>query len=191
MEREYFRYDYPQRVHQAVEGLRDWINFYNKDRPHSALGYKAPGDNCPWFKTLAPDWYQMKPVRPAYTAGTVSAIRMVGNGGQIGLWQEDRLRISDALAGQFVRVEFTCTGMPSVGRVVYNRKRGEDIVVATFNHLLDVRGRKKADPLVTNVVGVDFDHGVIKQNQGLDEEQAAAATARVLKRRGKRSKEQK
>ncbi len=98
---------------------------------------------------------------------------MVQNDGRIDLWQES-LYVSDVLAGQYVRCQFwvshahTCMS----GRVVWQRKRGEDIVVAEIEHSLGF--------------GKDWIHACypidilpdIPTNQELDEVQEGKARAR-------------
>ena len=89
------------------------------------------------------------------------------------------LLVSPVLAGQYVRVVLPVPG-PQAGRVVYQRK-GEDLVVATFNHTLDAPGPATEQLLMTAVQLVDFG-GAVPPNQRLDEEQLANQRGRVLKR---------
>lgn len=182
MEREFWRIEMPRRQEDAINGLRDYLNYYNTQRPHSALGYKSPAEVAPWYKPLQGEWWaQDAPRYEQPVAGIVNAVRLVDNAGVIELWEGERLRVSPVLGGQYVRVEFRVTGSHSAGRVVYNRKRGEDIVVATFSHWLDAH-RKRGQPLVDEAVNVDFDEKRVAANQLLDESQNDARLERILKR---------
>lgn len=187
-EREYWRRERPATQDDALRGLTDYANWFNTARPHAALGYKAPADLAPWYKELPPRYWEVEvPEYEDPVPGQVTAIRLVHNNGLIELWTNEAMQISPVLAGQYVRVEFTVTGFPSTGRVVYNRKRGEDIVVATFNHSLDAP-RRRGRRLVTDVCLVDFDDSRVQRNVLLDAEQVEAQRERVLKRaRGGRS----
>jgi transposase InsO family protein len=182
MEREYFRLSRPGTQDEACAGLIEWLNYYNTHRPHSALRHKAPADLAPWYRPLADGFWNIEvPDHPQPVEGRVDAIRLVRNDGVIELWEGQGTRISSILAGQYVRVEFTVTGRPSIGRIVYNRKRGEDIVVATFNHTLDAPG-SSGHWLVTNLVQVDFDDSRVPGNTLIDDTQLAAQRERVQKR---------
>lgn len=182
MEREYFRQSFPPSIAEALTGLHDWLNYYNHDRPHSSLDYKAPGDLFTWLQraTQAP-WDFPDPDRIGPQEGLVEALRLVNNRGEVELWQGHVLRLSSIFAGQYVRVQFQVTGEPSIGRVVYSRMKHEEIVIATFNHTLDVAKRGAATPLVTDVVLVDWDAGHVPGNQRLDQDQADNARGRTAK----------
>jgi transposase InsO family protein len=184
MECEYWCTALPRDVNEAYTGLTDWLNYYNLQRPHAALRYKAPADQAPWAPTLQPGFWRIEtPELPEQPTGVVEAIRIVYNDGVVDLWHKDRVRVSPVLGGQFVRVIFDVTGQPSVGRIVYNRHKGQDIVVARFNHTLGVAGRDQAEPVVTETVLVDFDPGLVRDNQRLDEDQLENQVARTYKRR--------
>jgi transposase InsO family protein len=184
MECEFWRSCLPRTTEEAYDGLAEWLNYYNLDRPHAALRYKAPADEASWAPRLGPRfWAAPVPEVPDTVCGVVEAIRIVYNDGVVSLWDRSWLRVSPVLGGQFVRVVFDVTGEPSVGRVVYNRTKGDDIVVSRFNHTLGVRGRDQDEPLVSDVVLVDFDPGLAPANQRLDEGQLEAQVARIHKRR--------
>jgi transposase InsO family protein len=182
MEREFWRIAMPAGFMAAVEGLTGFLNYYNVDRPHAALAYHSPAELAPWYKPLKDAWYDIEcPRYDAPQRGLVEAVRIVHNTGEVELWGGDGLRISPVLAGQFVRVRFHVTGEPSVGQVVYCRKRDEELVVATFNHLLDVKVAH-GPSMITAVELVDFDAGSVRDNEGLDEHQLANQRARISRR---------
>jgi transposase InsO family protein len=179
MEREFWRIEMPAGFAAAIEGLTGFLNYYNVDRPHAALGYHSPAELAPWYKPLQGAWYDLECSRyDEPQSGLVEAVRIVHNTGTVELWGGDALRVSPVLGGQFVRVRFHVTGEPSTGQVVYCRKRDEEIVVATFNHLLDVRVTH-GPSVITAVELVDFDAGSVRDNEGLDEDQLANQRARV------------
>jgi transposase InsO family protein len=143
MEREFWRTERPQRIAEARQGLVDWLNWYNEERPHQGLGGSAPGERHPSIH-LEQSMLDLRVPEAHYTTGLVEAIRLVQNDGRVDLGEGHCLHVSPLLGGQYVRVEFTVPG-PAAGRVVYNRKRGEDIVVAVFAHELDRPGKHGAD----------------------------------------------
>ena len=184
MECEYWRTAMPHSTNEACSGLTDWLNYYNLERPHGGLKYKAPADVAPWAPKLRDGFWRIDiPDLPEVVPGVVEAVRIVYNDGVVELWHKDFARVSPILGGQFVRVIFDVTGEPSVGRIVYNRHKGDDIVVARFNHTLAVPGRNQAENLVTDTVLVDFDPGLVRTNQRLDEDRLENQVARTYKKR--------
>ncbi|MFN2200282.1 MAG: integrase core domain-containing protein [Caldilineaceae bacterium] len=183
LEREYFRIEFPPSVKDALTGLHAYLNWYNTERPHSALQYKAPGDVFPWIKPMAePPWLIEQPERIGPQEGIVEAVRLVNNDGTIALWQGGDIAFTDVLAGQFVRIQFQVSGEPDIGRIVYTQRKNQELVVATFNHRLDAGGQVKG-PLITDLVAVDFDPGVVPQNQNMDQSQLDSQKARIAKRK--------
>ena len=87
------------------------------------------------------------------------------------------------LAGQYVRLRLEITGKVSQGTAHYEQRKGQDIVVATFEHALDAAGEGgNAWRCYRNVRLVDFD-AEPPRHAALDEGQLAAQQSRVLKRR--------
>jgi len=182
MEREYWRVEMPPTFTEAISGLTDFLNYYNVDRPHAALRYHSPAELAPWYQPLSGAWYDIEcPRFDEPQPGLVEAVRIVHNNGLVELWGGDALHVSEVLAGQFVRVRFQITGEPSTGQVVYMRKRDEEIVVATFNHLLDARVRH-GPSMITEITLVDFDAQSVRDNEGLDEYQLANQRARTARK---------
>lgn len=183
MEKEYFRRERPSTITGAVAGLAAYLNYYNTDRPHSALRYRAPADAA-FYKPMA----ELPVVEPAprlpRVEGIVEAVRLVLSGGLVELWGRDGLMVSPLLAGQFVRVVFQVPGPAAAGRVVYHTK-GQDVVVATFAHDLDAPGSGAEGLMCTAVRLVDFGRSTPPANEGLDMEQAANQRSRVTKRRAR------
>jgi len=88
----------------------------------------------------------------AATAVVEAARRLSGGASaQLYLLEGDVLRVSPALAGQYVRVEFTLPG-PNVGRVLYPAPHHETMVVALFRHQLNAaRGEQAGHTLTSSV----------------------------------------
>lgn len=180
METEYFRDQRPTSIAAAVDGLVEWLNFYNQDRPHSRLGYQAPAERAA-YAPLDRGALELRTWTVERTAGVVECLRLVLNDGAVELWQGEWLAVSPLLAGQYVRVTFEVPG-PGPGHVTYRMKGPREVVVATFEHCLDAEGARGFDSLVWNTRLFEFD-GSIPANQGLDEERLANQRARVSKRR--------
>ena len=106
---------------------------------------------------------------------------MVSNNGDVQLWQ-DSCRLPEVLAGQYVRFVFSLpqtTGSEGYGRVLWQRRRGEDVVVAEFTHSL-LQGKRL--PLITGLVPREFAHDVeVPGNQKLDEAEYAYQRAKRYK----------
>lgn len=142
LEREFFREEQPSSMAAALAGLTAFLNL---ERPHMAFGYRAPGEVYPFARPL-PDRFWAVPVPQPRTpaSGLVEAIRLVYTDGTVDTWGR-RLRLSPALAGQYVRVQFTVTGGIGPGRVLYHYAQGQEIEVATFEHGLDAPGAGVTD----------------------------------------------
>ena len=158
MTREYWSRVQPKTIEQAERGLVDYLNWYNHQRIHSALGYLPPVamyDDRP--EPLPYEyWKQVEiPPLPEAVSGTIECIRFVENEGIVRLWQTDVLRLPPVLAGQYVRVEFnvdTGSSEPGIGRVIW--KGREELVVAEFSHTLGIG--KKLGSLVLDIVWREF-----------------------------------
>jgi len=137
MEREFWQREQPYGLSQALEGLRAWLDYYNRIRPHAALAYRAPADRAPWFRNLASlsETGPAGEVYPSPIVGDIIAVRLVSAEGAVALWQDEILHLAPALAGQYVRVRFRVTEGPGDGTVVASGKEG-DVVVARFEHRL-------------------------------------------------------
>lgn len=177
MEREYFARERPNRPAEALTGLVEWLNWYNTERPHTALGFKAPSSLlAAGLPPLTVDALTRfcPPPDDLNVIGFVEAVRMVEDGGKLVFWQEsDPVFLPEVLAGQYVRVQLFWDG---TGRVLWNRKKGDEpIVVADFEHGLG----KKAIPLVRSLVPREFGYSV--PNQRIDQ----YAYENAKRRRGK------
>lgn len=185
LESEFFRDARPQSTAAALEGLVEWLNDDNTDRPHSRLGYRAPGE----LVTYAPLTVEaLRPVgrnRPLAT-GMVECLRLVMNDGAVELWGAAELRVSPVLAGQYVRVRFPVPG-PAAGEVISQLKGATETVVARFEHDLDAPGRDPKRSFVPGAKLFDFADEVPK-NQGLDEERDANRVSRRQRRPSKRDR---
>ncbi len=190
MEPEYWRRQRPTTLADAQEGLRNYLNYFNTERPHGQLSYRAPADDQPWFRPLPERYWEAVavPERLGPQEGVVEANRLVGNDGTVETWGQ-LLRLSPLLAGQYVRVRFDVTGKVGIGTAHYEQRKGQDIVVATFEHALDAAGEggsawqlypptREARPFRL----VEFE-AEPPQNEVLDEGQLAAQQSRVHKRR--------
>lgn len=189
---------------QALAGFLGHINFYNIDRPHGGIldadgktithadGKKygpSPADYAPWYEPLTGEDFnpQSYPhLDPQH--GIIDMIRIVHNNGLIELQDNETMKVSEIFGGQYLRIRFNLNpdAEQQVGSVIWQRgQKKEALVVATFNHGID-RKRSRRDPLVTFVVGVDFDEtalaGAPIEMQRLNENQAAKKAARVGKR---------
>lgn len=181
LEREYFRDQRPATISDAIDGLVDWLNYYNFDRPHSQLSYRPPGEVFEAGRVKRADLETIGK-DPGPQEGVVEAVRLVLGGGLVDLWEGQWLRVSPLLAGQYVRVQFTVPG-PGFGQVVYVRKGDEELVMATFRHRLDQKGGFGKMDLVSDVELNDFGTDVVPPNEGIDMEQLANQRSRILKRR--------
>ena len=93
------------------------------------------------------------------------------------LWQ-DSCKLPEVLGGQYVRFVFNLAAQgENYGRVLWQRKRGEDVVVAEFTHSLL---QAKRLPLITGLVPREFAHDV-PANQKLDEAEYAYPRAKRYK----------
>lgn len=160
LEKEYFRTHYPKTLKQATSGVLEHINWYNIERPHGSLNYKAPADRAPWYTPLTPKGVEVTAF-PDITAqaGIVEAIRLVMPGGIIETWENDKFKVASILSGQMVRVRFFLDPKlesAQQGEVIWQAgKNKEPLTIATFNHKMD-RTRSRHDPLVTNLQMIDF-----------------------------------
>ncbi len=172
LQREFFFRERPSKVDACLQGLREYLNWYNHERPHRACGFITPSDRFP-VPLLPEDWYEIDIEPVESVGGLIECIRLVENSGRIRLWTEE-IFVSDMLGGQYVRVQLWLSDGSGVmpGRVIWQRKRGEDIVVAELEHSLGS--------------GKDWIHACypvdmipdIPSNQVLDEVQEAKARAR-------------
>jgi len=134
------------------------------------------------------------PERLGPQQGIVEANRLLGNDGTVET-RGQSLRLSPVLAGPPTRgagdrretvpfrLRLRVTGKVSTGTVHYEQRKGQDIVVATFEHALDAAGEGgPALQCYRDVRLGDFD-AEPPQNAALDEGQLAAQQSRVLKRR--------
>jgi len=202
MEPEYWRRERPTTLADAQEGLRNYLNYFNTERPHGGCDYRAPADDQPWFRPLPERYWEAVavPERLGPQEGIVEANRLVGNDGTVETWGQT-LRVSPLLGGpptrgaRPFRVRFEVTGRVGAGSAHYEQRKGQDIVVATFEHSLDAAGEggpawqlypptREARPFRL----VDFD-AELPQNEVLDEGHGrptgvgAAQQSRVHKRR--------
>lgn len=179
MDLEYWQFERPSSIEEGLDGLTDFLNYHNFDRPHSSLNFKAPADSFTVKKLPARFWEKLaleSEIKPQ--VGTVEVIRMVYNDGEVDLWGNS-LYVSPLLAGQYVWVRFNVTGSQSDGIVVFQTRKGEDNIIANFTHNLDASTR---EPLIGDVGLTDY---LIerKPNQNLDEDQLAKQQSRILKRK--------
>lgn len=186
LEYEYWRAERPASVEAGLDGLTTWLNYFNHDRPHSQLAFKAPAEAARWDKRLPESYWtglDVPKVLPPQ-AGTIEAIRLVDNQGTVDTWGYT-LPLTPLLAGQFVRLVFTVTGAVASGQVRYQQRKGLDILVATFEHTLDALGTPgRQHDLYRAVDMVEFAADV-PANQRLDEEQWANQQSRTLKQRSR------
>lgn len=188
----------------AIKGFLSWINFYNIDRAHGGIidsdgtkisflpGSKrppAPADLAPWYEPLTGEDFEPKDYEHLDPqAGIVDMIRMVENNGKIQLQDGEVMKISEVFGGQYVRVRFHLKpgAEQQIGEVIWQRgQKKEALTVATFNHDVD-RKRVRNRPLVTMVMGVDFDEEALEgapiESQRLNEFQARKKAARIGKK---------
>lgn len=186
MEREYWREERPTSLAAATDGLTDFLNYYNLDRPHYSLKYRAPAEACGFGPELpAAYWTQVDPPRRLEPQpGTVSAVRLVYNDGTIDTWGQT-LQVSPLLAGQYVIVQFQVTGQRAHGSVLYRPKRDVEVLVATFTHDLDAPARGGTAWQLYHDIELHEFAGEAPANERLDEEQLANQLSRVLKRRSR------
>lgn len=194
MEVECMRPAQPRNLSQAIRALCGYVNWYNTDRPHSSLKYKAPADiaeylpitieemaNVPYYEKLEPQ------------KGVIDLVRLVMNDGYIELMSGDYTRISSVFGGAFVRLRFFCDPdiETQLGEIIWRGgKDKEPLVVATFNHTID-RNRRRGQPLITDLRMVDFSNRdddeqppySTFEHWRLDEGQAENQRARIAKRK--------
>jgi transposase InsO family protein len=161
LEREFFARERPSRLSDAITGLVEYLNWYNRERPHTALQFRSPIEmlgpsaELPLITTEA----LVNPVRVAEDVplvGHVELIRMVEDKGRLTFFQEsDSVYLPDVLAGQYVRVQLFLNG---TGRVLWQRKKGDEpIVVADLAHHLGQRG---SGSFVTQLIPREFGYDV-------------------------------
>ena len=170
----------PKTIAQFEQELYDYLAWYNNTRPHRALNFQAPADmvgNIIRFSLQDLEALRAGLSEPDGEFGTIECIRMVGNNGEVQLWQ-DSCKLPEVLGGQYVRFEFNLAAQgENYGRVLWQRKRGEDVVVAEFTHSL-LQGKRL--PLITGLVPREFAHDV-PANQKLDEAEYAYPRAKRYK----------
>lgn len=117
---------------------------------------------------------------PENPFGKIECIRMVQNNGEVQLWNES-CYLPTVLAGQYVRFEFDLSNEndENYGRVIWQRRRGEDIVVAEFSHSF-LLGKKNV-PLIMGLAPREFAHDEVPANQNRDEEEYAYQRAKRYK----------
>ncbi len=182
LESEYFREERPETMPAALDGLTNWINYYNNDRPHSSLGYRSPGEFADFKPQLASRYWteQAAEPQPEPVAGVVEAIRLVYNSGAVDCWGHV-LQLTPVLAGQFVRLVFFVTGEKDApGYVLYSLHKGLYSTVATFKHNLDAA--EGSHRLFNSVEMVDFADEP-PTNQLLDMEQVENQMSRIMRRK--------
>lgn len=194
MEVECMRPAQPRNTSQALHALAGYINWYNVDRPHSSLKYKAPADTAEYLPitihemATIPQYEKLDPQK-----GVIDLVRLVMNDGYIELMSGDYTRISSVFGGAFVRLRFFCdpTTETQLGEIIWRGgKDKEPLIVATFNHKID-RSRKRGEPLITELRMVDFTNAddaeqpptQLLEHWRLDEGQADNQRARIAKRR--------
>lgn len=186
METEYWRDERPSGIKEALDGLAEWLNYYNMERPHSSIGRKPPASRGT-YQPVDAAMLQELPQRLPRQAGTVEAIRLVMPEGRSELWNGGEFRVSPYLTGAYVRVQLTVPG-PAHGRVLYSPKRGVYVPVAIFSHLMDADPAPGPHtPLVSEVEHVDFE--APPTNAGVDIERAANQRSRITKRESPLDKE--
>ena len=175
----------PKRIEQFEQELSDYLNWYNNSRPHRALNFQSPADfadgNLITFSLQRLEERRTTITEPLAPFGKIECIRMVGNDGQVQLWQ-DACYLPTVLAGQYVRFIFDLSreGEENYGRVVWQRRRGEDIVVAEFSHSFLLPDKREV-PLILGLVPREFAHDDVPANQKLDEAEYAYQRAKRYK----------
>lgn len=174
----------PKRIEQFEEELCDYLNWYNNSRPHRALNFQSPADfngNLITFSLQRLEELRSAIPEPQKPFGKIECIRMVGNNGLVQLWQ-DSCYLPTVLAGQYVRFVFdlSCEDGENYGRVVWQRRRGEDIVVAEFTHSFLLPDKRDV-PLIMGLTPREFAHEDIPPNQKLDEAEYAYQRAKRYK----------
>jgi hypothetical protein len=160
MEREYFSRERPSLLSDAVQGLVEYLNWYNRERPHTALGFGTPAARLGCDPSLIPLitvdalTNTVEVGEDFNPIGHVEAIRMVEDRGKLTLFQDcDTIYLPDVLAGQYVRVQLFLNGS---GRVLWQRKKGDEpIVVADLVHHLGKRGNGFVTQLIPREFGYD------------------------------------
>lgn len=194
MTREYWATQKPKLREDAETGLVEYLNWYNHQRIHTALGFETPasvllkgGAQVPqspyeFWREAVRGVPSRRALEEAGLSGTIECIRLVGHEGIVKLWQSDTLRLPPILAGQYVRLEFdTKVGEGGIGRAIWRGK--EAIVVAEFTHRLSVGG---TNPLIGDIRWRDFGAG--KAHEDYDElEYTFGYAKRQYTRRPKRS----
>ncbi|MCX7992895.1 MAG: integrase core domain-containing protein, partial [Fimbriimonadales bacterium] len=175
----------PKRIEQFEQELCDYLNWYNLSRPHRALNFQSPsefyGVNFPAIRLQLLEEIRGALPEPQTPFGKIECIRMVQNNGEVQLWQ-DSCFLPTVLAGQYVRFIFDLSNErgENYGRVVWQRRRGEDIVVAEFSHSFLMPNRKEL-PLIMGLVPHEFAHEEVPANQKLDEAEYAYQRAKRYK----------
>jgi len=160
LEREYFARERPSLLAGALEGLVEYLNWYNRERPHTSLAFVPPVAKLGGDPSLLPLISLQALTTPVQVGddltpiGHVEAIRMVEDKGRLTLFQEcDTIYLPDVLAGQYVRVQLFLNG---TGRVLWQRKKGDEpIVVADLMHHLGKRGHGFVTQLIPREFGYD------------------------------------
>jgi transposase InsO family protein len=160
MEREYFARERPSLMSEALNGLVDYLNWYNRERPHTSLGFVPPVAKLGCDPSLIPLIGLQALTTPVQVGddlnpiGVVEAIRMVEDKGRLCLFQEaDTIYLPDVLAGQYVRVQLFMNG---TGRVLWQRKKADEpIVVADLVHHLGKKGHGFVTQLIPREFGYD------------------------------------
>jgi len=161
LEREYFSRERPSRMADAITGLVEYLNWYNRERPHTSLQFRTPFDavgRSPDIPLITAESLvnQARVADDLPMVGYVELIRMVEDRGRLTFFQEtDSVYLPDVLAGQYVRVQLFLNG---TGRVLWQRKKqDEPVVVADLAHHLGKRG---SGSFVTQIIPREFGYDV-------------------------------
>jgi transposase InsO family protein len=161
MDWEFFRRTEPETTYsETIEQFVYWLNYYNMERPHSSLSYKAPADLSIYHPielkdvTPARQYPRLDPQR-----GIIDAIRLCDHRGELEFWGGcNKLKVSDVFAGSYLRTRFYCEpdDLYQIGEVIWQGGRNQEaITIATFNHNMDRRENDET-PLIYDVRLVDF-----------------------------------
>jgi transposase InsO family protein len=161
MDKEFFQRVEPETTYtETIEQFTYWLNFYNMERPHSSLEYKAPADKSVYHPielrdiTPAREYPRLDPQR-----GIIDAIRLCNHRGELEFWGGcNKLQVSEVFAGSYLRTRFYCEpdDMTQIGEVIWQGGRNQEpITIATFSHNMDRRDNNEM-PFIYNVRLVDF-----------------------------------